>query len=557
MTTTLYDAVNAFYGGLVAGGVTDVVVSPGSRSTPLAVTARLHPDLVIRVVLDERAAAFVALGMAKALRRPVALVCTSGTAGANYYPALIEAGLTGVPLVAITADRPPELWGWDAGQTIDQVRLFGEHAKEFVHMPVGKLPPFRAERLGFRAAVEASTRPAGPVHVNWPMREPLEPTESWLNDFSPHTASVHSVGGDAESTVGFDSGTSERGLVVVGPLDATPPEIKAIDRLATDAGWPIVADPLSQLRSHRLETPILDAADHVFNAGAADAMRPEVVVRIGATPTSKAFRLWMERVQPPTVVLMDADHRWSDPSGLVTVYDDGALAGSADREWVWSHSDWSTAWVEMNSKARAVVDAAGRSGPLLELGVARVVADAAPTGSALSVASSMPVRDLDMAMPAGDRGLRVLANRGANGIDGTVATAAGVAAALGRTTLLVGDLALLHDIGGLVTAVESSADLTIVVVDNGGGGIFAMLPIADLAEQIHYTELFRTPPRTRATDVAGAMGIEIRETVDRDELATFIGASGGQVRLVVVPIDHDASHEQRQTVRSDVAKALS
>ncbi|MDH3498906.1 MAG: 2-succinyl-5-enolpyruvyl-6-hydroxy-3-cyclohexene-1-carboxylic-acid synthase [Acidimicrobiia bacterium] len=555
----LYATVDAFLAGLVAGGVRNVVVSPGSRSTPLAVPARARDDLDVDVILDERAAGFFALGRAKATRSPVVLVCTSGTAGANYYPAIIEAQLSRVSLVVLTADRPPELWGWDAGQTIDQVHLFGRHAQDFVQMPIGEFEPHRAERIGFRAAVTSSTGPRGPVHVNWPFREPFEPPDEWIETYLPPRSVLRSEGpvDQSDHTPVLDQATKlERGLIVVGPLDAGGDAIAAIGHLAGVTGWPVVADPLSQLRSHHTPALVLDAADHVLRSPAASRLAPDVIVRVGATPTSKAFRLWVERTHPAQMILIDPDSGWSDPSGALSTHlqiDVEALGRVRDPGP--RRGGWSAEWDDLNRRARKIVDETIGADPLLELGIAASVAEHVPAGKALMVASSMPVRDLDMAMPGGGRQLRIFANRGANGIDGTIATGAGISAATGQCTILIGDLALLHDLGGAFTAGQQHLDLTIVVMNNGGGGIFSLLPIAAQGERIHFDELFRTPQGADFAVLAELVGASYDLVTDPDSLGVLLSQPGG-LRIIEIPVDPEANVAQLDSLGEAIRRGL-
>ncbi len=559
MASSVYPAVDAFLAGLVAGGVTHAVISPGSRSTPLALPARLRDDLAIEVVLDERSAAFAALGRAKTAGIPVALICTSGTAGANYHPAVIEARQTRVPLVILTADRPPEVWGWDAGQTIDQVHLFGNHAKAFTLMPVGGFPSERAERTGFRAAVTARSLPAGPVHVNWPFREPLEPDADWREEYHPTRSSLRFFPPSAAGDPGpiEQALVHERGLIVAGPMGGGKEAAVAIGATSRAAGWPVVADPLSQLRSSSSGALILDAADHMFGSPAAGRLVPDVVLRLGRTPTSKAFRLWLERTNPPEVILVDPAADWSDPSALITsVVACPPEALPAPPAASARSGAWAAAWMELNERAAEIVTAAVAEHPMLELGVTRTVAEHVPAGSALVVASSMPVRDLDMAMRAGDRGLRVFANRGANGIDGTISTAVGVAQTSGPTTVLIGDLAFLHDLGGLVAAAQRRLDLTLVVLNNHGGGIFEQLPIAAWGEEVHFEELFLTPHAADFSHAAAMVGAVYERVTTPARLTELLARSGG-LRVLEVTIDRAANTAQLKAIRTQIGEALS
>jgi 2-succinyl-5-enolpyruvyl-6-hydroxy-3-cyclohexene-1-carboxylate synthase len=558
----VYEAVDRFLAGLVAGGVSDVVVSPGMRSTPLTLSADRRPDLSVHVVLDERSAAFVALGMARAIGKPVALICTSGTAGANYYPAIIEASLSRVPLVILTADRPPELHGWDAGQTIDQTHLYGDHAREFMAMPVGELDAAWAERSGVRAATVAASTPAGPVHVNWPFREPLEPPTGWA-DSTPSAAAIQSptpLGGVRDQWIDqvVELGATERGLIVAGPRISRSDRAGIVE-FALATGWPILADPLSGLR--RADAPeAIATAEHVLKVSEfADAHVPDVIVRVGDSPTSKAYRLWVERHRIGALVLIDPDSRWADATASFTIRlpaPPGRLLGSAAaRMAVRADRAWLQAWQSADRAAAAAITAELESGPFGEGGATRAVLSALAEGDLLHLASSMPVRDADLFMPA-SRAVPVLtSNRGANGIDGTISTAAGMAlGARGRATVLLGDLAFIHDLGGLITAVRVGAQLTIVVLDNGGGGIFSLLPIADVAP--NFEALYGTPHQI---DIAAACSMAGAERVLATSPAAVTEAVGRErdgVTVVEVPIDRDANVAQIRRVAGQVAAAL-
>ena len=546
----LYRTTDAFMAGLEAAGVSHIVLSPGSRSTPLAVSARRRPGLSIEVVLDERAAAFVALGGALASGEPVGLVCTSGTAAANYLPAVVEASLSRVPLVMITADRPPELWGWDAGQTIDQTHLYGRYAREFIQMPIGPLATARAERMAYRAGTVATGPVPGPVHVNWPFRQPFDPPPGWMETAPLHTSELEPAR-ETRITAGSDAldaaARVERGLVAVGPWQPTAAEREAVFRFSNATGWPIVADPLSQIRTAAPDALVVDAADPLMRAGVMDDLAPDVVVRIGGMPTSKAFRLWLEANRPNHVVMLDPHGRWSDPSALFT----HRLAVSAvelSRLEVpfRSAGSWTATWVERNTVAREAVDQIMDAGPMSELGAVRAVVGSSQ--DVLVVGSSMPVRDLDLVMPALTGGTRVFANRGANGIDGTIATAVGVAAALGRpTTVVVGDLTFIHDLGGLHTASQRSLDLTVVVLNNSGGGIFSHLPISQAGDTTFFDELFRTTQRfdfAQAARLAGATYIRVPDDVDTfdvDACAGTVGCEWSRCPSTTQPTWHSSS----------------
>jgi len=534
-------ATRAFFAQLAASGVRHVAVSPGSRSTPLTLAADRTDGLDITIHLDERSGGFFALGLARATRRPVALVCTSGTAAANYLPAVVEAFHSGVPLIVCTADRPPELQHRGAPQTIDQVELYGTHVRWFHQASVaGTEPPSEAVAVA-AAAVEVATGPTpGPVHVNWPLREPLEPPDDdppppiLLNPSSPPAAAV-------------DPGPlAPRTLLVAGPVDLDATSVDAVTALSRTAGWPVVADPASGLRrgSHTPDTPVIATGEHLFRTAWADGHVPDVVVQLGAMPTSKAYRQWLERTAPPRVVTVDHVGRHPDPALIVTDRIDaeaGAWAAAAAARTPVPDVTWVSTWLDADRTAAATVAATVAAQPFDEPAVVGILVDRLPRGANLVVTNSMPIRDLDAFLPAGRRPLSVWANRGANGIDGQVSTALGIAAGRDEpTVLLTGDLALLHDLPGLTAADRLGCDLTVVVVDNDGGGIFSFLPIAD-SPGVDHRRLFHTPHGLRMADIAAAAGATYQQVRDPGALDTALAMSVGHPGLHVVHVPVDAA----------------
>ncbi|HEB90892.1 MAG TPA: 2-succinyl-5-enolpyruvyl-6-hydroxy-3-cyclohexene-1-carboxylic-acid synthase, partial [Deltaproteobacteria bacterium] len=498
--------IDRFFEALAREGVREVVISPGSRSTPLAVAADRRPDLRTRVILDERSAGFFALGLARASQRPVALVCTSGTAAANYLPAIVEAHYSRIPLVVLTADRPPELRDWAAGQTIVQADLYARHCRWSVEVPVpaGGAGPLRyAAQLGSRAAARAAGRPAGVVHLNWPLREPLTPGPDAfpIRDMGAqashlhfHTSTAESVSRpeDVEELVAL-ARAHARGVICCGPMDMGPGLARSIDAFARASGWPVLADPASCLRQASQEGSDAPGAIHLDLADAflrserfRMSMRPDVVVRIGDVPVSKIQRLWIEASAPRHLWWLDEGEHWGDPSHRVTrVVRGGARsllfeAAGALEDHSASMPAWREGFVRANRVARNVVS---RSvGPEAEWFGLSVVARACaclPDGSMLYVSNSMPIRLLDLGLRNRPVPLRVLCNRGANGIDGVTSSALGAAAASGGPALLMtGDLAFLHDLGALAIPRHERIPLTILILDDNGGGIFSNLPIA-------------------------------------------------------------------------------
>ncbi len=553
MTDLAYRATGRFWAELAASGVTDVVVSPGSRSTPMAVAARNQDGLRITVLLDERVAGFGALGMAKASGRPVALVCTSGTAAANYLPAVVEAHHSGVPLVVCTADRPPEHRDAGAGQTIDQVKLYGDHVRWYAEAPCDLDQPDYFARLAVRAATTAGAGPdPGPVHLNWPFRKPLEPQGPIPRSSSTVGRPVVPVRPLVDADVEAVSRLAgRRGLIVSGALEVDDAGAAAIVGFAEAAGWPVVADAGSQLRGRG--PLVLDGAEWVL--GRAD-LAPDVLVRLGGPPSNRAVIDFVESCPAPDRLLVDPRRRWEDPSFGWTqslASDPAALLGAASAQVGSADGAWAASWIEAAYDAWNGVEEALGSADMLEPLLAATLLRALSPEVALYASSSMPVRDAASFWPPDALPRRVLVNRGANGIDGVVSSALGAALALDQpVAALVGDVALLHDIGGLLAAALADVDLTVVVPNNDGGGIFSLLPVADGGPEVHFEELFHTPHGVSLRDLANGLGVRHCRVEQADELADAVAQASG-VTVIEVPIDRDAAMKQRRQL-SDLAE---
>lgn len=508
MTASSIDSTAAaehFFAGAIAAGLTHVVVSPGSRSTPLAVAADRAPGLAVHVHLDERSAAFAALGQAKAAATVVALVCTSGTAAANYLPAVSEASLSNVGLVVITSDRPPEHQHIGVGQSFDQRGLYGPHVRHEVTMPVGGDGGAAfTERAGWRAVATATER-HGPVHVNWAFRLPLEPTLPPLDAASalgpvaaplrlPEPAQVASL--EASLT------RASRPLIIAGPdaVDSrTPVGAEALGDAATTLGIPILADVLSGVRGTAAPT-LVDAPSLAIEAS---PPTPDLIIRLGQTPTAKAIRLWWETLDVPHV-MVDPYDDWHDPSSLMTSRLRCAPAAlleevaSTVNATTVSRTGWVDEWLQTGQRAeQASSETLAAWGSLTEAHVAAIVGRHTPANTPIFASSSMPVRDLDSFCTARRSG-RVLANRGINGIDGVVSTSIGVvrSSPANRVVVYIGDVAALHDVGGILDAARQGVDMTIVIPNNDGGGIFSFLPAKSALDDSQFSSLFHTPHGT-------------------------------------------------------------
>lgn len=500
---------------LVRQGVGLFCLAPGSRSSPLVGAVAAHPHARHLVHVDERGTAYAALGWARATGRPACWVTTSGTAAANGLPALVEASVDGVPLIALTADRPAELRQTGANQTIPQPPLFAPYVRWAVDLPApsADVDPAFVLTTAAQAAHRART-PPGPVHLNVPFREPLAPDpDGWTPPPDPQGVLARYLAAEvpftayeaarvpaAAETLVERLASVERGVVVAGRL-RTRAEGEAAARLARRLGWPLLPDVTSQVRLAAPEEacPFFDLVlgSPVFRA----AHRPEAVVYVGARATSKRLGVWLAETAPPLLVVvrndperLDPDHRVSHRvQADVAAWCDAVAAALPPRP----PSAWTAAWRAASDAVGAALAAhpqlADPAAPVSEPGTARAVARLLPAGHGLVLASSMPVRDADAFADPDGAGAPVAANRGASGIDGTVATAAGFARGLGRpATLLVGDLALLHDLNALALLRDADQPpVTVVAVNNDGGGIFHFLPIARHADL--FEPFFGTP----------------------------------------------------------------
>lgn len=578
-----YDYYGAFFGELADRGVRHVVCSPGSRSTPLILCADADRRLRCWVQIDERSAGFFALGLAKAQRGCVALICTSGSAAANYLPSVAEAFFDGVAMVVLTADRPPELRDRGAGQTIDQIRLYGGHVRWSADLPVpDEVSPGHARYIARRAVATAGGPPRGPVHLNVPLREPLEPPDGLVPTHrpdppatapagTPEPARTAGGGPDEATTLARLLADRERGLLAVGPADLRPDDAAALKRLAALAGWPLVADAASGLRSGSSEGSALVACGHHLASSAPfwEQHRPEVIVRVGHPTAGRALREGLAAWDSETWLADPLGHweeptavpagLWRSPIGTLARETLGILGTGGDLAGR-PRSDWVYAWRDAEATARRVIAEALEEGPFLEAGLARTLGEALGEGTTLYVSNSMPVRDVDAFLEPRPNGPRVVAHRGTNGIDGVVSAAAGVAAgSQAPVVLLAGDLALLHDIGGLLGAARAGIDLTVVVPNNDGGGIFSFLPIAGAIPPATFDRFFLTPHGTDLAAVMAGLGIGHRRATDPGELcdALALSKAAGGIGVIEIPVDAAANVAQHRHVEQAVQAALS
>jgi len=506
----------------VSAGLRHAIVAPGSRSTPLAVALVADRRVSVEIVHDERAAAFMALG-AGVNGIPAVLVCTSGTAAANFLPAVVEAGLSDIPMLVCTADRPPELRGVGAPQTIDQIGLYGGSVRWFHDAPV----PSDADPTGWRRLARSAWQVArtGPVHLNLPFREPLlgRPDELPVPDGDDLVDEVRDIVAPTIVSDPVPELPDGPGVVLVGGRHGCDPA--DIMSLADSLGWPVLADPLAGLHG---DERVIRHADTVLRVGeVATRLTPASVIRIGRPHASRVVSTWVRNSGAPVVQVggpgrIDPDHNVVAHASLNAVVAAAVQCPTADPQWC---ADWAqTEAIAADAVARLL------SGPeLTEPTVARMVADLLGADSRLVVSSSMPVRDLEW---FGGVAARAWSNRGANGIDGVMSTAVGLALDGDPVVVLIGDVAFVHDANALVALTQRSADVRIVVVDNDGGGIFSFLPQASQLDDRAFEQIFGTPHGTDVLALAAAHHISTVDIADRAGLEAQLGRRGPWVARV-------------------------
>lgn len=500
--------ISAFVAELVHTGIRDVVVSPGSRSTPMAMVMAEHPELRVHINVDERSAAFFALGMAKASGNPIAILCTSGTAAANYYPAIVEAYYSRVPLIVLTADRPHELRDVGAPQAIDQIHLYGRHVKWFVEMAIPEESQEMqryARNVCARAASTALAAPAGPVHLNFPFREPLVPNleqDSLFTFNERHEGyvtiqqGIPSLHNEQFQKIGETLKQYKKGIIVCGSLEEEG-FLEAVVKLSHHIKFPILADPLSQLRSGKHDgTNIIDTYDTFLrNNDAKAALKPEIIIRFGAMPVSKALTIFLKENKDVDQWVIDSGNGWRDPSLLSSsmIYCSETVFCNSIIEFVEQKEsgEYLSKWKDINSFTKENLLRIRDVEQLSEGKLFHVLTDMLPEGATLFVGNSMPIRDLDTFFHFNNKSIRIMANRGANGIDGTISTALGASTVLQPLYLVLGDLTFFHDLNGLMASKLYKLNIKIIVINNNGGGIFSFLPQASYPK--NFEQLFGTP----------------------------------------------------------------
>ncbi|USK69608.1 2-succinyl-5-enolpyruvyl-6-hydroxy-3-cyclohexene-1-carboxylic-acid synthase [Peribacillus asahii] len=547
--------IASFVDELAQNKVRHAVVSPGSRSTPISLLLAEHPDIEVHLNVDERSAAFFALGLAKALGEPVAMICTSGTAAANYYPAIVEAYYARVPLLVLTADRPHELRYVGAPQAIDQIELYGKHVKWSVEMA---LPEQTAEMtnyartVGARAVATAALSPAGPVHLNFPLREPLVPDMKKAKEYRKESSAVLIEDGVrtlAQSHVKALASTlteAKRGIIVVGELkDDSVSE--AIVALSEQLAFPILADPLSLLRSgtHKQEQIIETYDTFLRDDIAKEMLNPDLVLRFGAMPVSKALLLFLKKHHSAKHLVVDDGAGWREPAGLATnmIYSEvstfcsdmlNQLSGIRDLTWL-------QRWQAVNTATKKALYSLRDDAELSEGKLFLLLNELMPTHSTLFVGNSMPIRDLDTFFFNNEKQIRTLANRGANGIDGVVSTALGVSTVSEHTVLAIGDLSFYHDMNGLLAAKLQKQNMTVVLINNDGGGIFSFLPQAN--EKEYFELLFGTPHGLDFAHAAALYGAKYNKVTNWEEFGQVFTQSFTipGLKIIEVPTERESN----------------
>ncbi|KIL43951.1 2-succinyl-5-enolpyruvyl-6-hydroxy-3-cyclohexene-1-carboxylic-acid synthase [Jeotgalibacillus soli] len=542
---TLTTFVATFVQQLHKGGVKRAVISPGSRSTPLAYVLQEHPLIECHVNVDERSAAFYALGMAKKTGEPVVLLCTSGTAAANYYPAVVEARYARIPLLVLTADRPHELREVGAPQAIDQIHLFGHHVKWFADMALpedSNAVLNYVRRIATRAIAKSLEAPYGPVHLNFPFREPLIPDlDGAFEELQEvRTISLYrgekAISKDQARELAVTVNSSEKGIIVVGPMDS--PHVKdELIQFAKRTGYPVLVDPLSHLRSALKEESLLIESYDAFLRlkDLINRLKPDLIIRFGGMPVSKPLTQFLQAHKAAEHWLVDKGTEWRDPISTVTSYiesDDAAFINGLlpflkDR----TYGSWQSFWQDINA---VTVHEIGQyvMNERDEGAIVGRILRQLPVGSQLVVGNSMPIRDVDTFWTREASSLSIWANRGANGIDGVVSTALGISSVSEEPVyLLIGDLSFFHDLNGLLVSKQHANNLRIIVLNNNGGGIFSYLPQS--SEPKHFETLFGTPTELDFEHAARLYGASYERVIDPEQLDAALQAQS-EVRGVSI-----------------------
>jgi len=553
-------------------GLTHAVVCPGSRSAPLAIAVAGHATIEAIPVLDERSAAFFALGLARQSHRPVLLICTSGTAGANFYPAVIEARESRVPLLVITADRPPELRHCHAGQAIDQQKFYGTYPTWQTELALPSLDPALLAylRQTLIHAWERTLYPVpGPVHLNQPFREPLAPlpdpraqTLTLTFDGDRFFSSLSPILPPAPLSPPLPNWTpATYGILLAGPAQPCEPEAycRAIAQLSRSLGYPVLAEGLSPLRNYAALNPhLITTYDLILrNPILAEKLAPQTVIRIGEMPTSKQLRTWLETAQPRQWVIDPGEGNLDPLHGHTTHLrmTVETLAKIVPPP-VAANSPYLDLWLTAEVQTRRALDETmGAIARMFEGKAAWILSRVLPVGTPLFISSSMPVRDVEFFWRASDRQIRPYFNRGANGIEGSLSTALGMAHCNQPGVMLTGDLALLHDTNGFLLQQHFVGHLTIVLINNNGGGIFEMLPIAQFDPP--FETFFATPQTIDFPRLCATYGVQHEPITTWEQLEQRLNPLPERgVRVLELQTDRKADAFWRQNNLGQFAATL-
>ena len=558
-------------------GVTDAVLSPGSRVAPLVTGLTSNPKLNTHTILDERSASFFALGLARQTGKPVALACTSGTAAANYFPAIIEAHISKVPLIVLTADRPPENQFCHSEQTMDQQKLYGSYARFYQELAVPEKNPklFSYLRQTVAHAAERALFPTpGPVHVNVPFRDPLAPLEedsmdeilkavnheNFFDHLAPPKHSIPTLENPQELVEELSK--YKRGIIVVGPYQGSSPEsfAEAVGVLSKKLGWPTLTDALGPLRNFKKLNPHLITHYDIIarNKSLCKELEPDVVLSIGRLPTSKPLRFWLEDLRAKTWILepgtdnMDPFHRQA--LHLRTTTESFAQSFSS-KEDAPTHA-FTQAWEKYNQKAQEkITESLDWEEDLFEGKVAYLLSKNLPQDTPLFTNNSMPVRDLEYFWQTGDNKINLCCNRGVNGIDGVISTAFGIAQNNQPAVLICGDLAFLHDQSAHLISQILEGSLTIVLINNSGGRIFENLPIAPFKP--FSEKSIMTPQDVSFEKLSDAYGFDYYNPKTWEEFTQLINPLPEKgVRLIEVVTDSNQDVPFRKNLLDSISQSL-
>lgn len=568
-------SVNSAWGALTIEvlarlGVETVITSPGARCAPLTLAAARNARVEALSILDERSAAFFALGISKRTHRPVALISTSGTAAANYFPAVIEASLSGTPLIIMTADRPPELRNCSSGQTIDQSKIFGTYVRHYAELA---LPEATEQMLSYlrqtlvHSVNQSTINNPGPVHLNFPFREPLFSPPGDINpviDAAKLEAVSTIITRPCDSIVmkgGIDQISLERlsshtkGVLIVGvnnPSCGDDEFAKAVNLISQKLGWPIITDILNPVRNHTIENHLVITHYDTFlrNKDDVTALEPTAILQIGTLPTSKVLNNWLESLDAVTFLLTsrpintDPLHRLATP-----VYGNACeLSQAIEQQSIDPY--WSAQWMTLEEQTASKIDSQMHAiEALFEGKVSWLLSRFLPTGTSVFLANSMSIRYAEYLWSVGTSACSIFCNRGANGIDGTLSTAIGVAHRGVNTVLLIGDLAFLHDINGLLSMNLLKGSLSVIVINNNGGGIFEHLPVAN--DEPSFEHYFATPQNANISQLCASYGAEYTSINNWDQLIKSISnlpQSG--VRVVEIITDRKADLQTLSTIQA-------